>query len=173
MYLRDPETLQCKWDKHPKTATIGVLNRHGPNMVSLLLNDAVNKLYNGTFIRDYTKKRAEGVLIKPDDRLPCVYLNSNNNILIIHYDEDAIFYAMNYDKIPLRVEYMVIDDVFACPDEDRFIQAISDLRQSINNRTDEVLNELKSLMIDEKVLIKFLHSIQPMKRGEEPRILLE
>jgi len=164
MYTRDPTTKECDWNFHPKALALGVLNQHGPNMVSLLLDDAVEKLCDGTFIRDYTDRTEKGLSIKPKDQLPCVYLNSNDEdyVLILHYDEDAMFYALEEDdNTPIKVEYILIEDVFVC--DETFQGRVLDLRQSINNRKHEVLNKLKSLMINDKVLINFLHSIQPMK----------
>lgn len=178
MYSRDPSTQKCQWNKHPKSSTMGVLNQHGPNMVSLLLEDAVRKLCDATFIRDYTDRRERGYPIRSSDRYACVYLvtEDEENALIIHYDEDAVFYSLDSeDNTPLRVEYILFEDMFTC--DENFQEAADRLRSSVENRKDEVLRRLKTLMINEKILIEFLHSIQPMKNCikmlDEPRILLD
>lgn len=164
MYMRNPDTKECDWNIHPKASAIGVLNQHGPNMVSLLLDDAVEKLSDGTFIRDYTDRHEKGLKISAKDQLPCVYLRTEDEdyVLIIHYDEDAVFYALNdNDNTPLKVEYILFEDLFVC--DEKFQVRVINLRESINNRKQEVLHKLQTLMISEKVLMKFLHSIQPMK----------
>lgn len=164
MYARNPVDDGCRWVVHPRDTALQMLKQHSSNVVSLLLDSAVDKLLNGTFLRNYTEKKEKGLAIRPEDRIACVYMNSRDEkdyVMILHFDEEFSVRKFDNVEVPLRAEYILVHDLFDCPDE--FHSKISNLRSSIRTRKDEVLNELKHLMIDEKTLIKFLHSIEPKK----------
>lgn len=137
------------WVLHQKDEALRKLNVHSTDLIAILLEHAVEKLQNASFIRNYKQKLAERRVFR-SDRVPCVSMTDSKEYVIICLDQDY----EKYENVYLNVENISYDDLFVPGDIDP--ECFEILRRFINERKDQIIDQLKTLIIDERHLIEFL-----------------
>lgn len=146
------------WTLHPREASLHIIRKHTSNVMSLLLEHAVERLQDTSYIRDYHRKHAMGK-VSQQDRIPCVCMSDSSDYIMICFDHEANICGM-MEETPLLVEYVSYDDLFSPGNIDPV--CFERLRESIQSRKEQILEQLHSLIIDEKKLVKFLNHTRPV-----------
>lgn len=142
------EDDRCGWILHQKKDCMQRLNSHTTGLLHILLEEAVKKLRDAALIPNY-QKRKEMNMVQRSDQIACLFLQSDMEFVAIFLDDFA-----RLDQDPLRVEYVHQDDLFSPRNMES--KQYDLLRQSINDRKEHILTQLKNLVLDEKHLIEFL-----------------
>ena len=146
------------WTLHPREASLHILRKHTSNVMSLMLEHAVEKLQDTSYIRNYHMKHSLGK-VSQHDRVPCVCMSDSSDYIMICFDNDADIGGM-MDETPLLVEYVSYDDLVAPGDIDH--ECFTRLRETIRSRKEQIMEQLQFLLIDEKKLVKFLNHTRPV-----------
>jgi len=143
---------KCGWILHQRDDCIRRLNSHTSDLLSILLESAVQKLQDACFIRNYNQKHLQNEVFE-HDKIPCVTMSDASEYIMICFDREVdITGQLGYT--PINVEYVSYDDLFDPGNISPDILAM--LRQTIYDRKDQILGQLKNLIIDEKHLVDFL-----------------
>lgn len=134
------------WILHQKHDALKRLKDHSTDLILILLEHAVLKLQNASYIRNYKMKQAQGSVMR-SDRFPCVCMTDEQEFVMIAFGEPQF-----HDE--LIVETIPFDDLFSPVEED--LKKYADLRNRIGERKVHIAERLKNLIIDERHLIEFL-----------------
>jgi len=146
------EDDRCGWILHQRDDCIRKLKSHTTDLMSILLEGTMEKLQNGLFIRHYQEKNARNEVFDRD-RIPCVYMTDLKEYIMICFDHEADICGL-LDEVPLNVEYTTLDDLFNYESVEEY--QFTKLRESIINRKEQIFEQLKNLVIDERHLVDFL-----------------
>lgn len=152
------EDDRCGWILHQRDDCIKKLNSHSTDLISILLEGAMEKLQDAVYIRDYKEKSAHNKVFAKDC-IPCVCVTDDKEYIMICFDRESDICGF-LEEVPLTVEYIDAEDIFA-PGSDN-ADKFEKLRETIKERKEQIFEKLKDLVIDEKHLIEFLRKSRVM-----------